>query len=142
MFDDDWFGPVAANSETDQDDNAKVVATGRWAYTPVLTNARDYSNITNTYGLLRSPWNTNPTPYLMRSRAVLGHKSDGYSLPSCSSFATAMGASSSMAEINFALNGILHGPVHLMVGGHWFYNAEKWENVTVNLLESDEFLLM
>ena len=41
IFDDDRFGsPITNNSD-------HIVTTGRWAYTPVLTGARGFSNITN-----------------------------------------------------------------------------------------------
>ena len=137
IFGDDWFGsPITNNSH-------KVVTTGRWAYTPVLTGARGFSNITNPYGLLRSPWNTNPTPYLMRSRYTLGHLGDGYtSFPACSCFSSFMMDSSWIGTMLFALNGALHGPVHIMVGGHWSYNPGKWSALSNELSFSDAMLLI
>lgn len=45
----------------------RVVDSGRFAFTPLRTNARSYSNVTNAYGLLASPWDTNPTPFVTRS---------------------------------------------------------------------------
>lgn len=59
-----------------------------------MTQARQFSSITNPYGLLRSPWNTNPVPYVMRSNATLSLFADGYKrFPSCSSFAEAFDVS-------------------------------------------------
>jgi hypothetical protein len=83
VFADDWFGAVRTRNA------AHVVDAGRWAYTPVLAHARGWSNVTNPYGLLRSPWNTNPTPYLMRSRVTLDVLGATYStFPNCSAFTT------------------------------------------------------
>ena len=79
MFLDDWFG-VASPSTADH-----VVTEGRWAYTSILSDADDYSNITNPYSLLRSPWNTNPTPYFTRYHATLGHQFYT-NFPTCSQF--------------------------------------------------------
>ena len=115
IFQPDWFG---SNNPT----NAKhIVDEGRWAYTPVMTNARGFSNITNPYGILRSPWNTNDVPYLMRSRYILGVKDAGYSLPTCQDFAAYFDTNHTikLSVILSALNGVLHGPVHIITGGHW-----------------------
>ena len=81
IFSDDWFGAA------DPADERHVLSTGRWAYTPVMRDAdRTFSNITNPHGLLRSPWNTNPAPYLMRSATVLGVQNADYTLPDCEDF--------------------------------------------------------
>jgi len=87
----------AAGDAGDADDGASfspdghALARGRWAYTSVM-NARgddEYSKITNPYGLLRSPWNTAKTPYVMRSRYVMGMRDAGFSVPGCKDFAAA-----------------------------------------------------
>ncbi len=49
----------------------KTPARGRFAYVPVMTNATEYSQLTNPYGLLRSPWNTDPNPFLTRSDLIM-----------------------------------------------------------------------
>ena len=115
IFDDEWFGT------NDPSSPHHIVDKGRWAYTPIMTDARGFSNITNPYGLLRSPWNTNDVPYLLRSRYVLGVKDAGYSLPTCGDFASYLGPSTyvKIADITAGLNGVLHGPVHILTGGHW-----------------------
>ena len=41
----------------------------------------------NPYGLLRSPWNTNPVPYIMRSAKTYGVKNGGWTTPDCITFA-------------------------------------------------------
>jgi len=53
----------------------------------VMTDAGAFSDIINPYGLLRSPWNTNPVPYLMRSNRTFYGFGDGFSgFPTCSAF--------------------------------------------------------
>jgi hypothetical protein len=80
MFNDDMFGAASPAHDS------HAVGAGRWAFTPikyVANNASggDYSRIHNPYGLLRSPWNTNPTPFLLRYRRTLGKQDAGYRLP-------------------------------------------------------------
>lgn len=59
--------------------------------------------------------------------------------PDCSSFAQTYGYS--LAETIYSLNGGLHGPVHIMIGGHWG-NAKKWNYMGTNMALSDKFLLL
>ena len=126
VFDDDWFGP--ANPK----DAKHVVDTGRWAYTPVMQHARHFSNVTNPYGLLRSPWNTNPVPYLMRSRNTVGVQDAKYTMPRCDSFQDAFTSGASLADVIQDLNGELHGMIHIMLGGHWFMNQSFIEKIVAN----------
>ncbi|KAH8062373.1 hypothetical protein JL722_3290 [Aureococcus anophagefferens] len=118
IFRDEWFGSANPN----RSDHA--IAHGRWAFTHVMNAATSFSNVTNPYGLLRSPLNTNPTPYVTRSRYVLGVKDAFYTLPKCGAFQdyltpTESDGAISLGEVMNALNGELHGPVHIMTGGHW-----------------------
>ncbi|CAN0480140.1 unnamed protein product, partial [Discosporangium mesarthrocarpum] len=50
-----------------------TVTTGRFAFTPTMSGAREYSAVTNPYGLLRSPWNADPTPFMTRHDHVYGY---------------------------------------------------------------------
>ena len=86
-----------------------------------MTEAWDFSNITNPYGLMRSPWNTNPVPYVMRSNNTQDVFADGNTeFPTCSQFATYLEESEAkLSTVLQALNGELHGPVHIMIGGQW-----------------------
>lgn len=45
---------------------------GRFAYVPVMLDATGYSEVVNSYGMLRSPWNSDPTPFLTRSAHLMG----------------------------------------------------------------------
>ena len=69
-----------------------MIDAGRWAYTPIAREASNYTRTHNPYGLLRSPWNTNPTPFLTRFRYTVGQKDAGYNLPSCQKFKTSYNA--------------------------------------------------
>ena len=124
FFDEAWFGDSSPAPEQDH-----VVNTGRWAYTPVLkgAEARAFSNITNPYGLLRSPWNTNPIPYLMRSKYTMGVEDALYQMPACADFQSTLTTSDlSFSTVSSELNGGLHGMVHIMLGGHWWANRTSF----------------
>lgn len=125
IFDDDWFGSANPNN-TDH-----VVDAGRWAYTKVMTHARSYSNVTNPYGFLRSPWNTNKVPFVMRSAYVLGKQWGGFStLPSCDKFSEALANNTWIGTTFNQLNGGFHGPVHIMIGGYWGWDRDEWGKFT------------
>ena len=83
--------------------------------------ASNYTRVHNPYGLLRSPWNTNPTPYLTRYRFVAGQKDAGYNLPSCEKFKHSYNTMW-VGLLNTYLNGFLHGEIHIMLGGHWGFD--------------------
>ena len=68
IFNDDWFGPIESSDHPEH----HIVNQGIFAYTRIKSKGNGTTSITNPYGLLRSPWNTNPTPYVMRHKAVFG----------------------------------------------------------------------
>jgi hypothetical protein len=139
IFDENWFGNIDSLSNDDH-----IVDQGRFAFTPVM-NARNagYMNITNPYGLLRSPWNVNKVPFVMRSSYVMGDRYDSFtSLPSCTQFQEYVVPEASYADIVMALNGELHGPVHLMVGGLWGDDGDEWRRVAESEGDPDQFLLL
>ena len=122
MFLDSWFG---SNSPSNPD---HIITEGRWGYTPLMTSAREYSGITNPYGLLRSPWNTNPTPYVMRYNHSFNQFGDGgltAGIASCDS-GFALYLNLSLAKVLDGLNGDLHGGLHIMIGGMWNFR-EFWK---------------
>lgn len=63
----EWFG----SSEGDAADG-NAVKDGLFAHWRVRANASDISNYTNPYGLLRSPWNVNPSTRITRFRYACG----------------------------------------------------------------------
>jgi len=121
IFRDDWFG--VANPGNDD----HVIDRGIWAYTEVAKNRAGSDSPRNPYGLLRSPWNTNPVAYITRHNYVLGQKDGGWTMPDCSDFETGFDQTK-LSMITNKLNGQLHGPVHIMIGGHWSINDDY--NVT------------
>ncbi|KAH8050917.1 hypothetical protein JL721_11264 [Aureococcus anophagefferens] len=120
IFGADWFGAASPG----RDDH--VLDAGAWAYTPVRSNARP----TAAPRRLRSPaepWNTSAVPFLARHRYVLGNDGGGFALPSCADFVPFLNDPAvSLGSIASGLNGGLHGPVHIMVGGHWGFDEAKW----------------
>jgi len=114
VFHKDVLSPASGNSSD------RAVVDGRWAYTRIA-RARSGA-VANAYGLVRSPWNVNPTPYLTRYRYVAGLKDGGYALPSRDAFEAAA-AAPTLSVLNSLLNGMLHGEVHIMLGGHWGLDA-------------------
>ncbi|KAJ8610812.1 hypothetical protein CTAYLR_006440 [Chrysophaeum taylorii] len=121
IFGDAWFGSANPNNAD------HVVDAGRWAYVGVMEHARSYSNVTNPYGLLRSPWNTNKIPFVMRSSYVLGKFAGGFStFPSCDEFSMALLTNAWVGTTFNQLNGGFHGPVHIMTGGYWGWDPAIW----------------
>jgi len=133
IFDDEWFGSNSPNNAL------HVVDKGRFAYSPVFKGTK-FSGVVNPYGLLRSPWNTNPTPYVMRYNKTFYNFADSdTAFPTCKGFSEFMDAS--LSELSFALNGELHGPVHIMIGGHWGM-SDKWKDAGNAISLTDKFLLL
>ena len=150
IFDDDWFG-AASPGEQDH-----AISAGRWGYTRIarvaandggdevaarLTYDSSASSefgsarvISNPYGLLRSPWNCQSTPFLTRYHAVLGVENGGFSVPACDAFKEAF-EHNELGYMLSELNGLLHGPVHIMIGGQWYFN-EKHANLTTLITAS------
>ena len=119
VWDDEWFGP----SETAHTDY--VVATGRWAYTPVTkgVEAHNYSKYTNAYGMMRAPWNQNSIPYLTRSNTTYGFELT--QIPDCQSHLDQM-KFDTFADFAKWMQYSPHGTTHLAIGG--VFNAD-WRNV-------------
>ncbi|CAM9359341.1 unnamed protein product [Phaeothamnion confervicola] len=77
----------------------------------------------NSWGLLRSAWNTNPSPFLARHDEVNG--AAGFFAPTCAIYAKCF-RSATLAAMHNCLNGATHGPVHILVGGEWGHPDEQW----------------
>jgi len=110
IFSDDWFGDASP------DNDEHIITEGRFAYLPIIKDSNGSYPITNPHGLLRSPWNANPVAYVTRHDKVLRQRAYKH-LPTCRSFYEAF-QEDWIGELNNALNGYLHGPVHIMIGGH------------------------
>lgn len=119
IFDDAWFGNASPSNDL------HTVDKGRWAYLPVMEEAWEY--VHNAFGLLRSPWNLDSTPYVTRHNMTNGNVAT--SMVSCSEYSSCF-SSSSMKEMNSCLNGETHGPVHILVGGEWDNPEEEFLDKT------------
>eukprot|EP00903_Cladosiphon_okamuranus_P013777 g12823.t1 len=128
IFQDDWFGEASPNNEF------HTVDRGRWAYTPVMQDAWDF--VHNPYGLLRTPWNTDPTPYVTRHNKT--NAMDLTNVVTCGQYQSCFNKDT-LAGMNNCLNGGTHGPVHIKVGGEW---NDPEEELAISLGYADEVPLM
>ena len=122
VWGDDWFGTAAGPYHT--------VETGRFAYVripPAPANATWKS----PYGFLRSPWNCNKDPFLMRSHSFCGANYDwlegsltidanpiNTAWPSCKVHHELTFETSSLYDWVWNAAYTPHGPVHFMIGGY------------------------
>ena len=111
VFADDWFG--AANPANDLHTPVK----GRFAFVSALANASQYTGFVNSYGLMRAPWNNDPTPFLTRSGHVYGYPNN-MNPSSCQTYAMAVKKTTWMS-LSKVLNAAAHGHIHELVGGSW-----------------------
>eukprot|EP00618_Florenciella_parvula_P017577 CAMPEP_0119489082 /NCGR_PEP_ID=MMETSP1344-20130328/14634_1 /TAXON_ID=236787 /ORGANISM="Florenciella parvula, Strain CCMP2471" /LENGTH=720 /DNA_ID=CAMNT_0007524087 /DNA_START=136 /DNA_END=2298 /DNA_ORIENTATION=+ len=124
VFTDEWFG----TSSPGNDLNTATMLTGPWANTPVMT-LTDYdddstSHVSNSYGYLRAPWNTNNNPYVARFNKTFEYETDV--MPSCTDYYDMLGYDT---WLDFGMNiaNGAHGPVHGMLGGAWKANFSGWQ---------------
>ncbi|CAM9495225.1 unnamed protein product [Ectocarpus sp. 8 AP-2014] len=111
IFASDWFG------EASPDNELHTVDKGRWAFLPVMEASADaWHYVHNPYGLLRSPWNTDPTPYVTRHNVT--NNKDVQGVVTCDDYQSCFDKDN-LADMNNCLNGGTHGPVHIKVGGEW-----------------------
>lgn len=108
IFDDDWLGEASPSN------SLHTVDKGRWAYLSIMKDAWDY--VHNPYGLLRTPWNLDSTPYVTRFNLTSGNVATD--MVSCSLYHQCF-EESTLSMMNNCLNGGTHGPVHILVGGEW-----------------------
>jgi hypothetical protein len=121
IFGESWFG------EANPANDLHVVSAGRFSGVSVPSGA-SYANwsiskegslnpYVNAYGQMRSPWNNNPTSLIGRHNFTYGLPQFP-TVPSCRTLRECY-ASTSLADLNFCLNGNTHGPVHILIGGAW-----------------------
>ncbi|CAM9919010.1 unnamed protein product, partial [Hapterophycus canaliculatus] len=95
----------------------RTPARGRFGYVPTMLDAAEYSTLHNSYGMLRSPWNNDPTPFLTRSDHLLGYMN--HRKPSgCRKYRAAKKQRTWMALTN-SFNDGAHGEIHELLGGAW-----------------------
>eukprot|EP00595_Chromulina_sp_UTEXLB2642_P000635 CAMPEP_0196765246 /NCGR_PEP_ID=MMETSP1095-20130614/7870_1 /TAXON_ID=96789 ORGANISM="Chromulina nebulosa, Strain UTEXLB2642" /NCGR_SAMPLE_ID=MMETSP1095 /ASSEMBLY_ACC=CAM_ASM_000446 /LENGTH=405 /DNA_ID=CAMNT_0042122971 /DNA_START=677 /DNA_END=1894 /DNA_ORIENTATION=- len=122
IFNSDWFGeasPITADHS---------IGDGGFWQGIKLPNGENYNDWSiqdsgslnpfyNAYGLLRTPWNHNPSSYIGRSNKTYSDYGDS-AMPSCRQLLDCF-ESDSTAEMNQCINGNTHGPVHILIGGAW-----------------------
>lgn len=121
MFGNDWFGPMGTDA------SGYNVASGVFAYTAVPLSRGEFNTdtnltvVTNPYGLLRSPWNTNPVPYLGRSQSSYGFALDPTLIPGCSQHYDVM-KEEEFSGFGDSIQEAPHGSLHILIGGVWNAN--------------------
>ena len=132
VFSSDWFGDADCNN------TEHTPTEGRFSYVPVMENAQNFSLIVNPYGLLRSPWNADPTKYMTRSNQIY-NMANNLKPSGCKEYHHALGFTDwkSLAQ---QLNSNAHGHIHELVGGSWNSNNSIREPTTdAGLKEAYEF---
>lgn len=111
IFSSSWFGEASPNNDL------HTVTDGRWAYESAMSNAWNFSKIVNSYGVLRAPWNNDPTPFMTRHDHIYGYENN--MKPSgCKEYYIALKKSTWMS-LSRQLNSAAHGHIHETVGGSW-----------------------
>lgn len=133
MFTADTFGSLNVPKKTmwtytDDSILAGNIPNGRWANYKIFANAFSDSGLKNGFGFMRSPWSTNPSPYLTRFVA------QSISLPSCQAYYDWL-ATDDMAE--FLTNGEddPHSAAHGSIGG--VFGCDALLELTPNYLKLD-----
>ncbi|KAJ8606643.1 hypothetical protein CTAYLR_008385 [Chrysophaeum taylorii] len=121
VFADDWFGAAAPANPL------RTVVRGRWAFVRAMTRSQNFSDIYNSYGVLRAPWNNDPTPFMTRHNKIYGFENN--MKPSgCKEYAFAMKKTTWMA-MSRQLNSAAHGHIHETVGGSWNHDVDDANEV-------------
>ena len=122
VWGDDFFGTASGKYRT--------VETGRFAYAPIAKAAAG-ARVKSPYGYLRSPWNVNKDPFLLRAHSFCGASYgwlEGSLTTEASPIDTAWPSCKVHHELTFAVDSLYewvwaaayapHGPVHFMIGGY------------------------
>ncbi|CAM9993354.1 unnamed protein product [Ectocarpus sp. 12 AP-2014] len=126
VFSDDWFGT------TTPENGAHVPDRGRFGFVPVTTNATEYSRITNAYGMLRSKWNSDSTPFMTRHDGLFGYQNNRKPA-GCKQYGDALDHHDWMS-LAAALGTSAHGHIHEIVGGAWSMEAGVVAKRTTDLV--------
>lgn len=114
VFFSDWFGGVV------QDRSDNVVSDGRFAYVSVDPTSYNIKvDTTNAYGLLRSPWNGNPVPFVSRANTTYGAMQSNP--PGCQWHFEQM-KYTDWTDFAMEIQYRPHGKIHTLVAGVWGAN--------------------
>jgi hypothetical protein len=147
----DWYGEVPPRATKPNSYAHGIADESQWAGIEVPMASEDVFNnwdvekegilnpYSNAYGQLRSPWNENPSKLMGRSMDTYGYT--GFTLfPTCDVFSYYY-KTDSLGVMMSALNGITHGPVHIMVGGAWDDSVVFNETEDISVLQSLDRIL-
>eukprot|EP01035_Chromulina_nebulosa_P017296 gene17296-22833_t len=107
VFSEDWFG----------NNTYHTIKNGRFSYISVMKNAVNFSSVYSPQGLLRSPWNSDPTPYMTRSNNIYG-VTNNLKPSGCAEYHRAM-SFRDWKNLAKQLNSNAHGHIHELMGGSW-----------------------
>jgi hypothetical protein len=106
-----------------------AIPDGRWAKAHVFSEADKFEDLTNSYGYMRGPWNSNPSPYI--SRFI----TEDAEIPGCASFYSWL-TKDSLSDFMYHASFGPHASVHGSVGG--LYGCDVFNNqVDEGLLNAD-----
>lgn len=127
VFADDWFGQASTGNDL------HTPTSGRFAYVPAMADASEFSRVRNSYGVLRSPWNNDPTPFMTRHDEVYGFFNN-LKPSGCFEYSHSLMKTTWMS-LSKVLNAAAHGHIHETVGGSWnhYFSKEAGEE-TDNVL--------
>lgn len=120
----DWFGEMSSDNgfHTLNDNSfwANVTLPSGESYESWdISTTGSLNPYINAYKQLRSPWNNNISPNILRENTMYYPTGNSYSeYPTCSTLYTAFD-SAALALLNTFLNGNTHGPTHIYIGGAW-----------------------
>lgn len=122
IFRSDWFGEAAPSN-----DERRINDGGRWSNIQMpsgekyrawdISQTGKLNPFVNAYGIMRSPWNKNPSKYITRHNLTYG-MTQYPDMPSCSVLKGCF-QSKAITRMNDCFNGATHGPVHIRIGGAW-----------------------
>ena len=149
----DWFGKMPPSDSEPSGEAHGIAGNSRWAGIEVpmadenLLQSWDVAKegilnpYSNAYGHIRSPWNQNPSKLMGRAMDTYGYK-QFTTFPTCDVFSYYY-KTESLGKLTSALNGVTHGPVHIMIGGGWdaSVNFDDLKTEDISELQSLDRLL-
>ena len=114
VFSESWFGDASP------DNSMHTITEARWAFSPAMANAKKFSQVYNSYGILRAPWNSDPTPFMTRSEKVYGLENN-LKPSGCTQYYVATQKDNWMGLAQ-QLTSAAHGHIHETIGGAFNQN--------------------
>lgn len=123
IWEDNWFGEYSPNGF--------AISRGRFAFQPVRRDAWTVSSVTNSYGLLRSPWNNNKIPFVTRHHKSYGFLTKTSIVPTCYNHYDQMNMDF-FEQFGSSIQYAPHGSLHILAGGtfgadYHFYLGDHYQ---------------